>query len=44
MFDLENEYNKLEVFKKIKIENGPMNKEEIKKILWMDGFIFPFQY
>jgi flap endonuclease-1 len=42
MFDLScNQHDKIDLFKKVKIINGPIMKEEVKAILKLDGFIFP---
>jgi flap endonuclease-1 len=41
MFDLSCHNYNLEIFKSIKIANGPIIKNEIKEILKADGFIFP---
>ena len=46
MFDLNSQtkdYDKIELFKKIKIVNGPIMMEEIKQIFKLDGFIFPMK-
>lgn len=40
IFDLQKD-NKIKVFEKIKIINGPFVKDEIKNILKIDGFLFP---
>jgi len=41
IFDLSCRKYNLEIFKSIKIANGPIIKNEIKEILKADGFIFP---
>jgi len=41
IFDLSTRSYNLEIFKSIKIANGPIIKNEIKEILKEDGFIFP---
>lgn len=43
MFDLTQNHYNMKVFEKIKIVNGPILKDEIKKILKLDGFIFPLK-
>jgi flap endonuclease-1 len=40
MFNINNHLN-IQVFEKIKIINGPINKDEVHNILKIDGFIFP---
>jgi hypothetical protein len=40
IFDLNNNYSKIKIFENIKIINGPIKKDDIKKILKTDGFIF----
>jgi 5'-3' exonuclease len=40
MFDLNDEHNNLDVFKTIKIVNGPIRQDEITDIMKEDGFIF----
>jgi len=40
MFDLNENHYDLDVFKKIKISNGPSKYEEIKEIMKLEGFIF----
>jgi flap endonuclease-1 len=41
MFDLSINHYDIKIFEKIKIINGPIMHEEIKKILKTDGFLFP---
>jgi hypothetical protein len=41
MFDLNVNHVNIKVFEKIKIQNGPVLKDEIKSILKTDGFLFP---
>jgi len=42
MFDLTcHEHDKIELFKKIKIVNGPIMKDAVREILKQDGFLFP---
>jgi len=41
MFDLSHNHDNLKIFENIRIANGNIDKEEIKKILMTDGFIFP---
>jgi 5'-3' exonuclease len=41
MFDLSKNHVNIEIFKQIKIINGPIVKNEINDILKTDGFIFP---
>jgi len=41
IFDLSKEHFNIKSFEKVKILNGPINKDEIKNILKTDGFIFP---
>ena len=45
MFDLETDndsyHNKIQIFDKIKVVNGPIMIDNMKKILKDDGFIFP---
>jgi hypothetical protein len=43
MFDWSNNHVHIEIFKQIKIINGPIVKNEINNILKTDGFIFPMQ-
>jgi flap endonuclease-1 len=43
MFDLSKNHVNIEIFKQIKIINGPIVKNEINNILKTDGFIFPMQ-
>ena len=43
MFDLSKNHVNIEIFKQIKIINGPIIKDEINEILKKDGFIFPMQ-
>jgi hypothetical protein len=41
MFDIDSEINnKLVLFDKIMIENGPIKKDELENIMKEDGFIF----
>ena len=40
IFDLQRD-NKIKIFEKIKIVNGPINEDELKNILKIDGFLFP---
>jgi 5'-3' exonuclease len=40
MFDLNNKYN-IKIFEKIRIVNGPIISDDLRKILKTDGFIFP---
>ena len=40
MFDLSSEHCNLNIFKKIKIMNGPVMKNALQEILREDGFIF----
>lgn len=40
IFDLQRD-NKIKIFEKIKIVNGPINEDELKNILKTDGFLFP---
>lgn len=41
IFDLGANHFSIKSFEKIKILNGPINKDEIKNILKTDGFVFP---
>jgi flap endonuclease-1 len=41
MFDLNILHYNIKIFEKIKIINGPINKDELKTILKTDGFLFP---
>jgi flap endonuclease-1 len=41
IFDLGANHFNIKSFEKIKILNGPINKDEIKNILKTDGFVFP---
>lgn len=41
MFDLNNNHYDIKIFEKIRIVNGPIISDDIKKILKTDGFIFP---
>jgi 5'-3' exonuclease len=41
MFELSQNHYNIKLFKKIKIVNGPIMKDEIKHILKTDGFMFP---
>jgi len=41
MFDLSEQHDNLKIFDNIRIANGIIDKEEIRKILMTDGFIFP---
>jgi flap endonuclease-1 len=41
LFDLNKGHFNIKSFEKIKILNGPINKDEIKNILKTDGFVFP---
>jgi flap endonuclease-1 len=41
IFDLNKDHYTIKNFEKIKILNGPINKDEIKNILKNDGFLFP---
>jgi 5'-3' exonuclease len=43
MFDLSKNHYNIEVFKNIKIINGPIMKNELNDILKLDGFMFPLQ-
>ena len=40
MFNLENYSQKLDIFKNIKIVNGPIRQDEIENIMKEDDFIF----
>jgi flap endonuclease-1 len=40
MFDLSKNHDKVEMFDSVRIANGPILKDEIKKILKIDGFLF----
>lgn len=40
MFNLDCDHEKLEIFKKIKIVNGPVRQDEIENIMKVDDFIF----
>jgi hypothetical protein len=40
MFDLNEEHYNLDIFKNIKVINGPIRQEEIEDIMKEDGFIF----
>ena len=41
MFDLSKNHVNIDIFKQIKIINGPILKNQINDILKTDGFIFP---
>jgi flap endonuclease-1 len=41
IFDLNQNHYNIKIFEKIKIINGPIMKDEINKILKLDGFLFP---
>ena len=41
IFDLNKNHFNIKSFEKVKISNGPINKNEIKNILKTDGFLFP---
>jgi hypothetical protein len=40
MFSLECDHKKLEIFKNIKVVNGPIRQDEIEEIMKEDDFIF----
>lgn len=42
IFELNANHYNIKIFEKIKIQNGPILKEDIKNILKIDGFLFPF--
>jgi flap endonuclease-1 len=43
MFDLSKNHYNVQIFKDVKIINGPIMKNELNDILKADGFIFPLQ-
>ena len=43
MFDLSKNHYNVQIFKEIKIINGPIMKNDLNDILKDDGFIFPLQ-